>query len=57
MTDCVSDRLPLASSANTRSPGTSKLYILRAVLTWSYPAFVRESEANTKPYFVTIPRQ
>ena len=29
MTDCVSDRLPLASRTNTRSPGTSNVCILR----------------------------
>src|SRR3954447_478403 len=56
-TDCVSDRLPLASSTNTRSPGCSNTCILRQTLTWSYPALVRESEAITRPYLVTIPRQ
>ena len=57
MTDCVSESLPLASSTNTRSPGVTNVYIFRQVLTWSYPALVRESEAITRPARVTMPRQ
>ena len=50
MIDCVQERLPLLSRMNTRSPGWTKVCILRAMLTWSWPALVRESEAITRPY-------
>ena len=42
---------------NTRSPGFSNVNILRQTLTWSVPAFVRESDAITSPCLVTMPRQ
>ena len=45
----VSDRLPLASSTKTRSPGVTNVYILRQTLTWSYPELVRESDIITSP--------
>ena len=35
MIDWVSDRLPLARTMNTRSPGVAKVYIFLQTLTWS----------------------
>ena len=49
MIDWVQERLPLLSRTKTRSPGWTKMCILRATLTWSWPALVRESEAITRP--------
>src|ERR1700677_1248604 len=57
VTDWVHDSEPLARRTNTRSPGWTKQCILLTVLTWSYPALVRESDAITSPYFVAIPTQ
>ena len=57
MIDCVSERLPLERSVNSRSPGMTKLCILQQMSTWSMPALVRESEAITRPSLVRIPRQ
>jgi len=57
MIDWVQERLPLLSRMNTRSPGWTKVCILRATLTWSCPALVRESEAMTSPSLVQIPTQ
>lgn len=47
--DCEIDRLPAESSTMNRSPGRSYTIILRNVLIWSNPAFVRESDTNTIP--------
>ena len=55
--DCEIERLPLVSKTRTRSPGKTNVCILRWIFTWSYPAFVRESEAMTSPSRVLIPRQ
>ena len=49
MTDWLIDRLPLVRMTKTRSPSLTKRYILRQTLTWSNPAFDRESEAITSP--------
>ncbi len=57
MTDCEHERLPLVNRMKTRSPGSTKVCILRQTLTWSYPAFDRESEAITSPSRVMIPTQ
>jgi hypothetical protein len=44
-------RLPDESNTITLSPGRSNTVILRKVLMWSTPAFVRESDKNTSPEF------
>ena len=36
-----------SSRTKTRSPGRTNVCIFRQTFTWSYPAFVRESEAST----------
>ena len=57
ITCCVVAKLPLLSMTNTPSPGVSNTVILQKVETWSTPAFVRESEANTRPSFKTMATQ
>ena len=57
MTDWEHDRLPLVSRTKSRSPGRTKVCILRQTFTWSAPEFDRESEARTRPSFVLMPRQ
>src|SRR5204863_10133889 len=57
MTDCVHDSDPDARRMNVRSPGWMNEYIFWQTLTWSYPAFVRESEAVISPKRVATPGQ
>ena len=56
-TDCEIDRLPADSRTMKRSSGRSYTIILRNVLIWSIPAFVRESDKNTSPESSLIPMQ
>src|SRR5262245_11997244 len=57
ITPWVTPRLPAASSATTRSPGSSKrnIFLKRAIL--STPALVRVSERRTKPALSLRPTQ
>src|SRR4029079_9846799 len=57
ITPWVSERLPAVSSAKKRSPGFSKVNILRKVETRSIPALVRESDASTTPSSTRMPMQ
>ena len=57
VTDWVVARLPADRMAITRLPGWVKSSSLRTRVTWSMPAFERESEASTRPAGSTIPRQ
>lgn len=41
----------------TRSSGSTNVCIFRHTLTWSNPAFERESDAMTKPSRVITPTQ
>ena len=50
LTTCwVVAKLPLLSSTSTPWPGCSETVILQKLDTWSRPALVRESEANSMP--------
>src|SRR4029079_6111034 len=57
ITPWVSERLPAVSNAKKRSPGFSKVNILRKVETRSIPALVRESDASTTPSSTRMPMQ
>jgi len=57
VSDCVIARLPELRSTMARSPGFSKIVILRKVLIWSTPALVRESERRTTPSSRSMPMQ
>jgi hypothetical protein len=48
-TVCVVARLPEFSSTSTRSSAVCSTVIFENVDTWSTPALVRESEANSSP--------
>jgi hypothetical protein len=56
-TACVVARLPADSSTKKRSCASSTTCILPKTLTWSGPALVRESEANTSPCSTEIATQ
>src|SRR5215468_4401491 len=53
----VTDRLPELRMTMTRSAGRSYTVILRKLETWSTPALVRESDANTMPPSSRTPTQ
>src|SRR6185312_2061070 len=57
ITPWVSERLLAVSNAKKRSPGFSKVNILRKVETRSIPALVRESDASTTPSSTRMPMQ